>query len=98
MFGKKLQKIRKELKLSQEEMSLQTGVSYRAYTSYERGDRKPSLEFLKTLVQNFDVNLNWLVADKGDFIFNPSVKEFYKNEEYFTKKVEEILQKNGIKL
>ncbi len=71
MYSLKLKEIRKSLKLSQEDMANQTGTTYRAYTSYERGDRKPSFEFLEKLVQNFDVNLNWLIANKGEtFIYN----------------------------
>lgn len=65
MFGEKLHEIRRKLKLSQEEMSADTGVTYRAYTSYERGDRKPSFEFLIQLALKFNVNLNWLIANKG---------------------------------
>ena len=65
-FGEKLHKIRKELNLSQEEMAVQTNVTYRAYTSYERGDRKPSFEFLEQLASRFEVNLNWLIANLGN--------------------------------
>jgi len=64
MYGEKLHKIRTTLKLSQEQIASQVGISYRAYTSYERGDRKPSLEFLKQIADIFNVNLNWLIADK----------------------------------
>ena len=89
----KLQQIRKELKLSQEEISSQIGISYRAYTSYERGDRKPSIEFLEKLVEKFNVNLNWLIADVGE-MFNTPKYEDVKDE--FEKRVEEILKKKGV--
>ena len=59
MYGQKLHYIRKNLNLSQEEMAQKTNTSYRAYTSYERGDRKPSFEFLEQLALNFEVNLNF---------------------------------------
>ena len=47
-------------------MSAQISVSYRAYSSYERGDRKPSFELLEKLVEKFNVNLNWLIAGNGN--------------------------------
>lgn len=72
MYSEKLKEIRKKLKLSQEEMAFQTGTSYRAYSSYERGDRKPSFEFLGQLVEKYNVNLNSLIADKGPLFFNES--------------------------
>ena len=75
MYGEKLHKIRKSLNLSQEEMANKTNTSYRAYTSYERGDRKPSFEFLENLVLNFEVNLNWLIANSG----TPFLKEDNSN-------------------
>lgn len=65
MFSKNLQKIRKYLRLSQDEMSIKTDTSYRAYTSYERGDRNPSLELIKNLNKNFGVNLNWYFTGEG---------------------------------
>ena len=65
MYSKKLKDIRKKLGFSQEEMAFKTDTSYRAYSSYERGDRKPSFEFLQKLVEEFGVNLNWLIADNG---------------------------------
>ncbi len=71
MYGQKLQQIRKKLNLSQEEMASRTNTSYRAYSSYERGDRKPSFELLEKLANNFDVNLNWLIANLG----NPFLKQ-----------------------
>lgn len=66
MYGEKLQQIRKTFNLSQEEMATKTNTSYRAYTSYERGDRKPSFELLEKLALVFDVNLNWLIANSGN--------------------------------
>ncbi len=81
MYGKKLHEIRKKLNLSQEEIAAQTNTSYRAYTSYERGDRKPSFEFLENLVNKYNVNLNWLIANSGEpFKSQDQQNEFFKNE------------------
>ena len=74
MYGKKLQEIRKKLNLSQEEFATQTNITYRAYTSYERGDRKPSFEFLENLVLKYNVNLNWLIAGQGNMLLSDNDK------------------------
>lgn len=70
MYSEKLAKLRKKLDLSQNQISTQIGISYRAYTSYERGDRKPSLEFIEILAKKFDVDLNWFFIDKGGMFIN----------------------------
>ena len=79
MYGEKLKKLRKKLNLSQEEISTQTGISYRAYTSYERGDRKPSFEFLEAISTKYNVNLNWFIANKGDIFDEKNIKIFDNN-------------------
>ena len=69
MFSARLQEMRKKLQLTKEEISLQTGISQRAYTSYECGERKPSLDFFEKLVALYNVNLNCLIAGQGE-MFN----------------------------
>ncbi len=93
MDCQKIQKIRKKLKLSQEEISTQVGISYRAYTSYERGDRKPSFDFLESLVNKFNVNLNWLIANNGEMFIAPKY-ESVKDE--IMAQVEKMLDDRGI--
>lgn len=94
MEENRLQKIRKKLKLSQEEIADETNITYRAYTSYERGDRKPSFEFLVKLVEKYNVNLNWLIVGKGE-MFNAPQYEDVKDE--ILNEVNQVLVKYGIK-
>ena len=47
----KLKARRKELKLTQKYISDQLGVSYQAYSAWERGVKKPSKEKVKQLEQ-----------------------------------------------
>lgn len=97
MYSEKLKEIRKTLKLSQEEMAIQTGTSYRAYSSYERGDRKPSFEFLEQLVLQFDVNLNSLIANKGDlFILSESRSQTFKIKNEILDEVRKMLIDEGL--
>ncbi len=95
MYDKKLQKIRRTLKLSQEEISSQIGISYRAYTSYERGDRKPSLDFLGKLVEKFGINLNWLIANKGE-MFNSKPQDIEQTKEAILSEVRKMLKDEGV--
>ena len=89
----RVQKLRKHLKLSQEEISTQIGVSYRAYSSYERGDRKPSFEFLALVYEKFNVNLNWLIVGEGQ-MFNPPKYDDVKDD--LKLKVLDILKEQGL--
>ena len=76
-------------------MAFKTNTSYRAYSSYERGDRKPSFEFLQKLVEEFGVNLNWLIADNGiPFIEKEKNSENLKTD--ILKEVRKMLENEGI--
>lgn len=95
MYGKKLQEIRKKLNLSQEQIAAQTNTTYRAYTSYERGDRKPSFEFLENLAIKFNVDLNWLIANTGEpFKKETPQQENFKNE--ILSEVKRMLIQEGV--
>lgn len=65
IYAERLQKLRKQLKLTQAEIAEKTGITYRAYSSYERGERNPSLEFLAAIEKMYNVNLNWIIAGDG---------------------------------
>ena len=93
MIGNKIRKIKKELKLNSEEFAVNTGVSYRALTSYERNERKPSFEFMEALSKQYNVNLNWLISDIGQMFNAPKFEEV---EDTMEMKVIEILKKQGL--
>lgn len=93
MFGERLQKIRKKLQLSQEDISTQIGISYRAYSSYEREDRKPPIDFLEKLACQYNINLNYLIAGIGnEFI----AQQFDTAKESLRLEVLQILKDEGI--
>ena len=93
MFAERLQKLRKRLQLSQDEIATQIGISYRAYSSYERGDRKPPIEFLEKLIVKYNMNLNYLIAGVGEE-FNPQQFDTAKDE--LRLEVLQILKDEGI--
>ena len=90
---KRIQTVRKQLKLSQEELSTQIGISYRSYSSYERGDRKPSFEFLALLFEKYNINLNWLIVGQGE-MFNAPKYDDVKDE--LKVQVLSILKEQGL--
>lgn len=98
MEQNRLQKIRKKLKLSQEEIAIETGITYRAYTSYERGDRKPSFEFLIKLIEKYNVNLNWLIAGIGEmFLDEQEFATQYENvKNDILDEVKKMLKEKGL--
>jgi len=56
-LGKKVQKLRKQIKISQEELANQLGIS-RVYMGYvEQGRESPSLRLLMKLSRKFKVKI-----------------------------------------
>jgi putative transcriptional regulator len=56
-LGWKIQKMRKEMKLSQEELAHKLGIS-RVYMGYiEQGRENPSLKLLMKIARKFDVKV-----------------------------------------
>lgn len=95
-YGHRLKEIRKQLNMSQEEMALKLGLAPRTYAAYERNENKPTLSMLDMLNLNFDVNLNWLVSNKGE-MFNSTpenISSDFKDE--IIKTVENYLKTRGI--
>ena len=91
--GQKLKAVRTYYKLNIAEFAEKIGVSSRTYSSYEYDERKPPIDLLFNLFTVLNVNLNWFVADDGDMFVIP---DFEKSEDELTRKVEEILKRNGL--
>ena len=63
--GKRLVKLRKQIRLTQTEFATALGISLRAYQSYEKGERVIPTEVLKELVWHYDASPTWIVTGKG---------------------------------
>ena len=61
-FGEKIQKLRKEARLSQEELSYRLGVSRQAISKWERDSGYPETEKIIRMSALFNVSLDYLVA------------------------------------
>ena len=72
-FGERLEFVRKQLGLSQQEFAQLLGVSLRAYTEYVRNRMTPTYEKLIPLAQK-GINLHWLLTGEG----SPTLKDLKK--------------------
>ena len=63
-FGEKIQKLRKEAGLSQEELSYQLGVSRQAISKWERDNGYPETEKIIRMRKIFNVTLDYLLNEE----------------------------------
>ena len=82
-FGEKIQKLRKEAGLSQEELSYQLGVSRQAISKWERDNGYPETEKIVRMSKLFHVSLDYLLNEedtkKSEMI--PEEKGIYVSRE-----------------
>ena len=62
MFGERLQQLRKDKKLSQEEMATAISVNLRTYGSWERNEREPGFTDLCRLADFHEVTTDFLLG------------------------------------
>jgi Predicted transcriptional regulators len=79
-FSEKLQELRKNNGLSQEELAEKCNVSRQAVSKWESGQGYPELEKLIKLCDLFEVNLDYLV--RGKELENNTVNEFKNDSSY----------------
>ena len=91
--GSRLKKIRKELKLSQEEFGKQIGLTRAAIAAVEADNNKFSNDVLCKLILTFDVNVNYLLVGKGN-VFN--APEFEQVKDELAQQVRKILREEGL--
>lgn len=65
-MGERLALIRKELALTQNQMAISLGVSHRAYTNYERGEREMPAGFLLRLLKKHNYDPVWVMNGIGE--------------------------------
>ncbi len=81
--GDRLKKIRKFLNLSQEEFGKKIGLTRGAIAAVEADGNKFSQEVLYKLIEIFNINVNYLLAGKGEpFILsdNNNINAEFLNE------------------
>ena len=61
-FSEHLLQLRKEKGLKQTELARSIDISWRAYQTYERGEREPQMSTLVALADFYDISLDELVC------------------------------------
>ena len=64
-IGDRLKLLRKCLNLSAKEMADSLNIPVRTIGGYERGENPPNEKFLTQLILVHNVNINWLLSEKG---------------------------------
>jgi transcriptional regulator with XRE-family HTH domain len=67
----RVKKLRKTLKLSQEEFGKRIYVSQSLLTEIESGNRKVNARTVQLIVSEYNVNKNWLLTGIGDIFSAP---------------------------
>ena len=73
-FDKILKLLRNERQLSQQELADALGISKSSINMYERGERQPNFEVLKTIADYFNVDIDYLLGrtSKTTKVINPN--------------------------
>lgn len=61
----RIKQVRLELGMSQGDFANEINVVQQQLSKYERGENKPSADFLVKLIEKVNVNVNWLLTGKG---------------------------------
>jgi len=87
-FGQRLENLRESLGYTKKDVSLKLDFTANVYGSYERGERRPSLETLIKLADMFETSLDYLI--RGGHQSSP------KNNSPFEDEIMHILKKYNI--
>ena len=66
LFGQRIKKLRQELGLSQRDFAEKIGVTASALSSYEKGQKNPSVNVAVNISSSFRVSLDWLCGLKKE--------------------------------
>ena len=78
LIGEKFHNLRKALKLTQEALALQLGVSQQHISHIENGTKRASEPLIKHLCLLFNTTETWLTTGKGEMFL--STEEIIKNQ------------------
>jgi len=70
-IGERIRKLRKELKLTQEEFASRLKISKGFLSNLEKGIRQPSDQLLRLTAYEFSSSENWLKTGKGEMFISP---------------------------
>lgn len=88
-IAQRLKEIRIEKRMTQAELGEKLGIKRQAIANIEAEKNNPSIEFISKLIENLNVNANWLIAGIGEPFNVPAFEEV---EDEFTAKVRKLIQ------
>ena len=74
-MNERIKKVRKILKLTQEQFGKKIGVTGSACSTMESGKNNPSSQTIKSICREFDVNENWLRTGEGEMFVTKSPEQ-----------------------
>ncbi len=92
-IGQRFKNIRIANNMSQSEFGIQLGMLKSGISAVENDKVFVSVDVLRSLFLNFNVNLNWFVAGQGEMFINqqPSL-----NNDELEQKVVDVMKKYGV--
>lgn len=69
-IGLRVKELKKVLKITSLQMSQALSIPVRTIGSYERNEAQPGPKFLQSLFEIYHVNINWLIAGKGEMFIS----------------------------
>ncbi|MDO5437517.1 MAG: helix-turn-helix transcriptional regulator [bacterium] len=94
-IGQRFKNIRNKLSLSQEEFGRKIGLSKSGVSAVENDRTFVSVEILRTLFFDYNINLNYLICDSGE-MFNSSDKNEADFKEDILKEVNKMFKARGL--
>lgn len=88
--GQRIKKLRKERKLTQEQLAERLGISVKTVTAIETGARGTSIDGLVTIAEFFGVSLDYLVLGKKSEVIGIEIPE--EKKEFALKMLKVILE------
>ena len=80
LLGKRLKHLRVSNNLTQEELSKKLNIATNTLSNYENGNRQPTIEMLKNIINIFNVPSDFLISDNVNLIQNVQVAASMKND------------------
>lgn len=77
-IGKKIKEIRTALHMTAADLAVKLNIPVRTIGCYERNEAQPGAKFFIALIEQLSININWLLAGKGN-MFIAQKNEFSVN-------------------
>ncbi len=93
--GSRFKKIRKILDMSQEELANFLNVTKQAISNIENSKSLPSISVMAKLAKEYNINLNYLIAEIGEIIIVKD-KNYKSIRESLMEEVNKFLEARGV--